>query len=164
VGNAEAQKEVNLRVLKGLLMSDSWVFQANPKKFDIDSALQHLKEFTWLTAQHRSKIHTGDIAYIWKSGKAAALVCKTTVLSEPAEMENTDAENRFCVDQLKFRGPHWRVRIRIDQVFPRPITRSKMLSNRILGGMRVFKGQEATNIHLGELATCEIENLIRSEA
>jgi len=47
-------------------MADAWIFQANPKSFDVENALKHLHEFTWLASQHRDEIHTGDKVYLWE--------------------------------------------------------------------------------------------------
>jgi len=37
-----------------------WIFQANPKYYDIDAALKHLSEQTWLVPQSHKQIQVGD--------------------------------------------------------------------------------------------------------
>ncbi|MGC2185261.1 MAG: EVE domain-containing protein, partial [Terriglobales bacterium] len=56
-----------------------WIFQANPKYYDIDSALKRLSEQTWLVPQSHKQIQVGDTAYIWRSGQDAGIIAVASV-------------------------------------------------------------------------------------
>lgn len=73
-----------------------WIFQANPKYYDIESALKQLPEQTWLTSQSHKQIQVGDTAYIWKSGQSAGIIAVASVLTKPAEMFAADARTLDC--------------------------------------------------------------------
>jgi hypothetical protein len=62
----------------------TWIFQANPKLYNIDEAITHLSEMTWLVSAHKELISPGDRVFLWKSGPEAALVGEATVLTPPS--------------------------------------------------------------------------------
>jgi hypothetical protein len=142
-------------------MPSSWVFQANPKTYNVEDAIRHLSELNWLVVQHRIDVHTGDIAYIWKSGPAASLLCRSTVLSEPILLEDSHEESRFHVDDGKFRGARLRVRIRIDQLLNYPLMRAETLDNPVLASQKIFTRWQGTNFPLDEAAAPELDRLFR---
>jgi hypothetical protein len=45
-----------------------WLFEANPNRYDVHTALQRYSEMRWTVAQHRDDIYAGDDVYIWASG------------------------------------------------------------------------------------------------
>src|SRR5205823_7045995 len=51
-----------------------WIFQANPKIFDIDAALRELSELTWTVKHEATRAAVGDRVFIWRSGKEAGVV------------------------------------------------------------------------------------------
>ena len=76
-----------------------WIFQANPKIFDIDAALRELPELAWSISAYRDQINPGDRVFIWKSGIAAEdVIARGTVVSRPSIMQTSDEENRFASD------------------------------------------------------------------
>jgi 5-methylcytosine-specific restriction enzyme B len=67
LGEGEHENDVPAR--KGY-----WIFQANPKYYDIESALKQLSEQTWLVPQSHKQIQVGDTTYIWRSGQNAGII------------------------------------------------------------------------------------------
>lgn len=61
----------------------AWIFQANPLYYDIDKSVNEITEMTWFVKQYRTHIHTGDLAFLWKSGVPGGLVAIGTIISEP---------------------------------------------------------------------------------
>lgn len=124
----------------------SWIFQTNPDLYDIDGALKELKELDWLVQQHGSEIHTGDEAYIWRSGLHGGVIATATVLTEPAVYE---AEiDRFTVDREKFSGPHTWVRLRITETIEPAVTRQQILENSRLKDLSIIKFSQGTNFRV----------------
>ena len=58
---------------EGEVKSNFWIFQANPKLFDIDLALQDLDEISWLVRQHQRELKVGDRVFLWRSGKDSGI-------------------------------------------------------------------------------------------
>ena len=62
----------------------TWIFQANPKLFNIDEAITHLSEMTWSVSAHKELISPGDKVFLWKSGPEAGIIGEATVLAPPS--------------------------------------------------------------------------------
>ena len=120
-----------------------WLFQANPAKYDIDSALAELAEISWVVRQYRSDIQIGDRAYLWKSGPDGGVVATATVASEP-EISAED-DDRFVLEPGVFSKPELRVLLRVVDVLPQPIRRSDLLEHPILKKLGVITFANATN-------------------
>jgi len=94
-----------------------WVFQANPKIYRVDAALEELSEHTWTVNQHRKEIAAGDEVFVWRCGENAALVAAGTVLTDPAMLEAFPEEQRFEAQPLKLDGKRLRVKIRTGKLW-----------------------------------------------
>jgi hypothetical protein len=66
-----------------------WVFQGNPKTYNITSALKaaHLK--SWKVAAHKDKIKIGDQVILWQTGDKAGCYALAEIISN---VEGTDIE------------------------------------------------------------------------
>lgn len=138
---------------------NAWVFQANPKMYRVDAALDALSEHTWLTNKHSKHIIPGDEVFIWRCGKNAALVAVGTVLTDPASLEAPPEEKRFEASPLKFDGKRLRVKVRAQKVTP-PVPRSILLKEAELSSIAVFKGCTGTNFKISADAAVAIHRLI----
>src|SRR5205823_7886999 len=96
--------------------SQYWVFQANPKYYDLAGAVSALKEITYEINQHEKEIRKGDHVYLWEAGPNAGIVAAGAVISNPAEMRFRDDEKRFTRDESQFKELHTRVLVRLDNV------------------------------------------------
>jgi hypothetical protein len=128
--------------------TSSWIFQANPARFDIDGALRDLTEFRWSVRQHRQDIHAGDTAFIWKSGGDGGLLGVARVLTEPALTEEAVEERRFNRIPDEFEVPQLRVMIHIDRIVPKGITRQTLMQDTILRGAGFLRASQGTNFSL----------------
>ncbi|EDM44961.1 5-Methylcytosine-specific restriction enzyme B [unidentified eubacterium SCB49] len=72
-----------------------WVFQGNPKIYDITNALKaaHLK--SWKVAAHKDKIKKGDKVIIWQTGDESGCYALAEVISEVGEIEEQDYEKYY---------------------------------------------------------------------
>ncbi|MBX3373904.1 MAG: EVE domain-containing protein [Phycisphaeraceae bacterium] len=61
-----------------------WVFQGNPKAFDIDDYLSRYPELIyWRTPRYASEIAIGDRAFLWRAGSEAGAVAIGVVVERP---------------------------------------------------------------------------------
>src|SRR5258708_38795884 len=97
----------------------TWIFQANPKLYDIERALAKLREQTWLVRQHQGDIHEGDVVYLWVAGKGSGIVARAVVKSNPQESVADPAEEEFTIDPERFGGMQPRVRLTIARILPK---------------------------------------------
>jgi len=62
----------------------AWIFQGNPKKFDIDDYLARYPELVyWRVPRYQSEIAVGDRAFIWRAGSESGVVASGIVVEAP---------------------------------------------------------------------------------
>ncbi len=100
-----------------------------------------LREMSWSVNQYKQLIIPGDAVFLWRSGPEAGIVAAATVLTAPAMMEQDALQ--FAVQADKFDKVGLRVRLRIDNVYPVPLSRS-FLSAR-LPDLSIIQSPQGTN-------------------
>ena len=65
-------------------MPMAWIFQGNPRKFEIDEYVARYPELIyWYTPRHASEIQLGDRVFLWRSGDEAGAIAIGSVVEEP---------------------------------------------------------------------------------
>jgi 5-methylcytosine-specific restriction enzyme B len=125
----------------------AWIFQSNPKYYDIEGALKVLTEMTWLVNQYQKQIRAGDTVYIWKSGEEGGIIAAGTIITDPAIISMEEKRDDFVIDKTKFANDSLRVRIRIDnKLSPTQRKRRKDLQNHpVLSSLEIVNFANATN-------------------
>jgi hypothetical protein len=61
-----------------------WIFQSNPKRFNLDEYLakNHALVYWW-TPFHQREITQGDLAFIWRAGRHAGVVAFGSIAEGP---------------------------------------------------------------------------------
>lgn len=80
------------------LPAHTWIFQTNPKLYNIEGALQKLKEIGWAVTRHKAEIQPGDQVFIWRSGEDSGIVAEGTVTTIPQERERSEEEMEFVLN------------------------------------------------------------------
>jgi hypothetical protein len=96
----------------------AWIFQANPKAYDIDAALDELAEIWWRAPQYTAELRSGDSVAIWRSGKEAAVVAVGRLASEPQLVRMSPRERRFVRAESEDDDDSTRVLIRVRRCEP----------------------------------------------
>jgi MrcB-like, N-terminal domain/AAA domain (dynein-related subfamily)/EVE domain len=122
-----------------------WIFQANPKIFDLSGALNELTELTWLVQQSKRDIRAGGQVFLWESGKNAGIVASARILEDPKEMEQNEGEKRFNIEDRKFDGIRLRVSLKLETIFLNRIKREELLAHPILSKLGIITFPNATN-------------------
>jgi len=138
----------------------AWIFQGNPKYYDVEGALKSLKEMTWEVNQHKDKIHSGDTAYLWQSGQKAGIFAVAEILSEPKEMPMPESENPFVRKPERFSEIATRVPISINRVLENPITKEILSNHRALAELRILKAPYGSNFSLTNKQASAMDKLI----
>lgn len=119
----------------------TWIFQANPKYYDIDGALASLVEMSWSVNQYKQSINAGDSVFVWKSGDGGGIVAAATVLTAPSMVEQDGLQ--FAVQADKFDKTALRVRLRIDDLYSEPLSRSVLMAR--LPDLSILQSPQGTN-------------------
>jgi MrcB-like, N-terminal domain/EVE domain/AAA domain (dynein-related subfamily) len=125
--------------------SSTWIFQANPKLFDLFGALKELKEMTWLVNQYESQIHSRDLVYLWESGPEGGIVAVANVKSEPARSVQDDESEKFNRSAENFDGERLRAWLTIEKVLPERISRADLLGHPSLRSLSILMNPRGTN-------------------
>lgn len=81
-----------------------WIFQANPRRFDIERRLRDPNPATtWTVSRYKSQIAPGDHAFIWQAGERRGILAIMRVDSDPAEMLELPGEERYWSDRADSR-------------------------------------------------------------
>ena len=99
-----------------------WIFQANPRHYDIVAALSQLEEIAWRVPQHTGDVQTGDGVFLWRSGKEAGIVGIGTVAALPSLLPVPETERPYVLEAGTEGGEETRVVVRVRQVKPVPKT------------------------------------------
>ncbi len=133
----------NLTMAEPLQLSPTrtWIFQSNPKYYDIDAALKSLREMSWSVNQFKQSINPGDEVFIWRSGSDAGILAGATVLTSPSMMEQDGLQ--FAVQSEKFDKQGLRVRLRIEDIYAVPLSRDVLRAR--LPDLSILQAPQATN-------------------
>lgn len=128
-----------------------WIFQCNPKRFDLLGEIARGEPGDrWSVNQHRSEIKAGDRILFRISGKNAGLYATGTVLSDPYPVSKSDEFGKDKVD------------VRYDALLDPPILRAETDNHKNLKSLRALRGQEGTNFSVAPKEEKEILRLINS--
>jgi Restriction endonuclease/EVE domain len=109
-----------------------WVFQCNPKRYDLASELEKgIRTEDWSMNQHRELVSPGDRIFFWQTGAYARLLAVGHVDSPVFERESPFGRHR--------------VDIIFDYRIVPPVTKAEMLEQSILSNFGPFKGMMGTN-------------------
>jgi 5-methylcytosine-specific restriction enzyme B len=128
--------------------SKTWVFQSNPRYYDLDGALATFDELYWLVNQHAQQIQRGDTVYLWEAGNNAGVAAVARVLEPPAEVAGEQIDMRFYRDPSRFAGTQLRARLQIEQVLPERLRRDSLREHPVLQNIAPLRQPHATNFIL----------------
>jgi EVE domain len=124
----------------------AWVFQANPKLWDIDGALDaDPLEIRWLVNQYEDQIRPGHRVFLWRAGRNAGILAVATVTSSPVPMPDDKGALRYAIQAEKFRGHRVRVLLRVERILEQPISRDAIRADGDLSSMAILSRPQGTN-------------------
>jgi hypothetical protein len=134
----------------------SWIFQGNPKVFDIDRYLTNHRIILWAVNQKQfiKRIQIGDDVYLWRSispkHSDGGIIGHGIIIDKP-ELYPADELTQYYYD-LSRSGAKLRARISIDsiQLEPPKITRQFIKNDSILSKLSILKFANATNFDLNK--------------
>jgi predicted Mrr-cat superfamily restriction endonuclease len=125
--------------------SGAWVFQANPKRYDLLASLEAGPEETWAVNQHRHAIQPGDRVWFRITGASAGLYAVGTVTSLPREESGEFGD--------------WLVDVDIHSRIEPPLLRADSDADQALAAVSALRGLMGTNLALTSQADARLEEL-----
>lgn len=140
---------------------ETWIFQANPDYYDIDSAIRELKEIRWVVKQYADRIESGDRVFIWRSGQDAGIIAVGGVTTSPAELDPDPDEEKYVKDEERLGSKALSVRIRIVEILDPPLMRSEIRQESTLANLSILRGPQGTNFAVSSKEAEAIDKLLR---
>lgn len=151
------------RFLKEIGEPSAWIFQGNPKYYDVVGAVEALDQLTWAANQYPKQIKKGDKAYIWLSGSDGGIIASGTILCDPKMTKPNFADPYNRGDALKSE-PYLAVDVRIDRrLILNKISRAVLLVDERTKQLEVLTYPGATNFRVTKLQEEVIESIINGD-
>lgn len=148
------------RFLKELGQPAFWIFQGNPKYYDVVSAINDLDLITWQVNQYPKQIKAGDKAYIWLSGSNGGIVASGTIMGNP-KMKEPDLKDPYSRSDFLKTEPYLAVDIQIERKLTDNIVlRSVLLNDERTKRLEILTYPGATNFRVTKEQEAVIESII----
>ncbi|MGG1674246.1 AAA family ATPase [Neobacillus sp. NRS-1170] len=148
------------KFLKELEEPSCWIFQGNPKYYDVIGAVNDLNQIKWAVNQNKNQIKKGDKAYIWLSGSDGGIIAVGSILCDPGitEPDLNDPYNRS--DNLN-KEPYLAVEILIQRkLTTNLVKRTTLLADERTKRMEILTFPGATNFRVTKEENEVIESII----
>ena len=120
----------------------TWIFQCNPKEWDLRRCLAEQPGLFWKVASHKNEIKLDHTVFMWESGPEAALLARCVVTSKP-RLQPADPKYAPYMRDRKYLKEMWRARLRVERVFDDPLTRDELLQHELLANQLPIGGAPA---------------------
>lgn len=129
-----------------------WIFQANPKRYDIlnaltDEGIGPIKH--WLVNQHKNEIAKGHLGLIWLSGSEGGIYALAEIVSDPQLLYDLDEESKYWTDSKDKGKNKLRVQMKIlKNMLNRPILKKELRDTPGLKDLSIFRQSQGTNFSI----------------
>lgn len=135
-------------------MAQTWIFQANPDRFDIDGYLAtDPASIRWLVRQRADQMRVGDRVFLWRaigSGeeRLSGVVAEAEIIATPAKQNDSPAALPFWAPDEQ-NAADMRVDLQIVRIALRDrVRRSWLADDPVLGKTAIFSLRSGTNFLL----------------
>jgi hypothetical protein len=115
-----------------------WIFEGNPRHYDLDAAVALSREQWWGTPHFRDQMAVGDRVWLQVVGPKDPGIYYVATITSPTYEHSVEPS-----DPRHFR---WRTDIRFDYRVRPPLLRSELADDAELGSFRPFRGFEGSNV------------------
>ncbi|NLG78812.1 MAG: EVE domain-containing protein [Firmicutes bacterium] len=144
----------------------SWIFQCNPRRFDIDRYLtENDGPLGWFVRQKHflDQISEGDEVFIWRSDggrkETGGIIAKARVVSSPDEMSGRGLKSYYRTNEWRHAGIGVWLEILEARLGDGMIKKSSLLTHRVLKDLRILRVPVETNYLLTKEEAAEIRRL-----
>jgi len=148
------------KFLKEMSEPACWIFQGNPKYYDVVGAVNDLDNITWAVNQYPKQIKGGDKAYIWLSGSEGGIIATGSIMCNP-EMKGPDTNDPYSRGESLNTEPYLAVDIKIERKLTSTIVlRSMLLADERTKRLEILTYPGATNFRVTKEQDAVIESII----
>jgi hypothetical protein len=108
---------------------DAYIFQSNPREWDLPGTLGSLPRFQWRVTRYKRDIKPGDRVYMWEALPTRGILAIATITSRP-RIETLDQEMiPFMRDPKKYSEEATLVRLEVDEILRTPMSHEELLND-----------------------------------
>ncbi|NLW04122.1 MAG: EVE domain-containing protein, partial [Pseudomonadaceae bacterium] len=139
----------------------AWIFQGNPKYYDVVGAVENLDTIMWSVNQYSKQIKKGDKAYIWLSGSDGGIIASGLILCDP-EIRKPDLSDPYNRGGALKKEPYMAVDIQIERKLTlERVSRAVLLVDERTKHLEILTRPSATNFRVTKAEEEVIESIIR---
>jgi len=164
-GGDQANSYVEARGFKVVALprqhTRTWIFQANPKIYDVRGAVRKLPKFAWRVNQRKEDIASGHRVYLWESGPEGGIVALAEVIS-PVNAGSMPQEDISFWRQPETPEPDraW-VLLRVIGTVEPVLGRAEIAARSELSNLRILRQPQGTNFPVEETEAEALEDLLK---
>ncbi len=144
-----------------------WLFQANPKIYDLQSfLLNNHANISFSVNQSKKQISKNDIVYFWISGRQGGIFAKGKIYDGPSILQEFNYEEVYKRDKTQLENNDvLRAYINITNNFVNePLARDEIKQDAILAQLEVLRFANATNYRITPEQAARIDELLNLES
>jgi predicted RNA-binding protein with PUA-like domain len=123
----------------------TWIFQGNPNRYNLEVSLQTEQEESWNLNQHAKSVRAGDRVLIWISGDQAGIYAVGSVLDDPELRPDSTSGIGYWYDPAEGLKVKARVRVRYERrLFDHPLRKAYLQADPQLWDMTILHMPRAT--------------------
>ena len=140
-----------------------WIFQGNPKYYDVINAVNDLETITWAVNQYTKQIKKDDKAFIWMSGSGGGIIAVGTILCDP-KITQPDLEDPYNRSEKLNKESYLAVDIQIHTKLTDSIVeRTLLLADDRTKRMDILTYPGATNFRVTKEEDVVIESIMNGD-
>jgi hypothetical protein len=116
-----------------------WIFQSNPKFYNIDGAVTDLSELTWTVKHEATNASVGDRVFFWRAGRDAGVIALGTIIEPATLRENLPTEEKYILNPERLGGAQLRVLVRVDERLDEPLLRTAIAADPRLKDLMILR-------------------------
>jgi EVE domain len=129
--------------------SQAWIFQANPKRYDIHTALRVEHLDMWNLNQYATEVAAGDQVVVWICGPKAGIYALGSVTSDPVIQEDSVIGMKYWTSPKEGKRPKARVWVRYNRVLlDRPLLKVYIEADPALWKLTILRQARGTNFRV----------------
>jgi hypothetical protein len=116
-----------------------WIFQANPKMYNIEGALHDLSDLTWTVKHEATHVSVGDWVFFWRAGREAGVIALGTIIEPATVRETLVTEEQYVLNTDRLGGSQSRVLVRVDRRLDEPLLRTAIVADPRLKDLMILR-------------------------
>jgi MoxR-like ATPase len=138
-----------------------WMFQCNPKYYDIFSDLENHDRLTWSVRQHRKQIKKGHKVYLWLSGSDGGIIATGKIICDPELRKHVDDSQYWIGAPRESERLQVDIQIERKQIKPPLVSRSVLRENGQTKELKIFGYAQGTNYPVTNSQETAIDGIIK---